>query len=108
MKMLSEENKSAKEMKDKERKRAIYFCVGYSKTWITPIHKTIKEITTEDASTNPGFIGVVNRPVLMSPRRMKKSNQEKQPQRSNLCQATFGVDHTHTSYCYKSNTRILR
>ena len=29
----------------------------------------------------------------MSPRRMKKSNQEKQPQRSNLCQATIGVDH---------------
>jgi hypothetical protein len=46
-----------------------------------------------DASTNPSFIGIVtNKPVLMSPRRTKKSNQEKQPQRSNLCQATIGVD----------------
>ena len=37
---------SAKKTKQKERdrKRATYFCVGYSKVWKTPIHKTIKEL----------------------------------------------------------------
>ena len=30
--------------KERDRKRATYFCVGYSKIWKTPIHKTIKEL----------------------------------------------------------------
>jgi hypothetical protein len=44
LKMLSEASKAAKEKKGRERKRAIYFCAGYSKTWITPIHKTIQAL----------------------------------------------------------------
>ncbi len=44
LKVLSEVNKSDKEKKAKERKREVYFCAGYSKTWITPIHITIKAL----------------------------------------------------------------
>jgi hypothetical protein len=44
LKKLSEKNKPAKEKKANERQRAVYFCVGFSKTWLTPIHQTIKAL----------------------------------------------------------------
>jgi hypothetical protein len=37
------EDESKKKREDL-RKRSTFFCVGYSKAWITPIHKVIKEI----------------------------------------------------------------
>jgi GIY-YIG catalytic domain len=37
------EDESKKKREDL-RKRSTFFCVGYSKAWITPIHKLIKEI----------------------------------------------------------------
>jgi len=44
LRKMSDEKKEAKKLKAKERKRAIYFCVGYSKTWLIPIHTIIKKL----------------------------------------------------------------
>ena len=40
--MIKKSNKKARQ-KDRDRKRSIFFCVGYSKAWRKPIHVTIKE-----------------------------------------------------------------
>ena len=44
MKRQSEKGESAKAKKKKDRRRTIYFCVGFSKTWNTTIHKVIKKL----------------------------------------------------------------
>jgi hypothetical protein len=36
--------KSTKLWKKRDRKCSVYFCIGYSRAWIKPIHKIIKEI----------------------------------------------------------------
>jgi hypothetical protein len=33
-----------KAVRDRNRRRSTFFCIGFSKAWSTPIHKTIKEV----------------------------------------------------------------
>lgn len=40
----AETNYRKKSQNNRNRKRACYFCVGYSKAWTRPIHQTIKEV----------------------------------------------------------------
>ena len=40
---LEKESKNTK-LKERNRQRSPFFCIGYSKAWLIPIHQTIKEV----------------------------------------------------------------
>jgi hypothetical protein len=40
------EAKTTKLRRQRNRKRTVYFCIGYSRAWTTPIHTMIKEVKT--------------------------------------------------------------